>query len=428
MNPERPVFDRRVSWQPQPRPAWLRQLNELGQTLNIKGIVPLDEASLLAEATANTGLTDFGDEEWIRHFRVLLQLIEAEAQLNFFGRLLTRTEFLIYLEARLRITDCYKRHPEIEAEVISEPVFIIGFGRSGTTILHEVLSADPQFRSVRRWEAMFPCPPPATSTYESDPRIARAQDFVDVIHTASPEWKTMHAWGGNLPVEDPEFTLPAFFSEVWPYIFQIPSYEKYFASQDQEYQFWWHKRTLKLLQWKHRKPHWLLKSPTILPRIPALLRTYPDARIIFTHRDPVTSGDSVVNVLGTAYYWRTDDPWSGGVVDEWVMADKRAELWDRVIEWMENGTIAAGSYANCLYQDFMQKPMEALRGIYRDLGLHAPPEAFERMRAYLDSRPVGGQGAAHQYEKRKAAVDAVAAAERARYVRYQRYFKIPDES
>jgi len=142
----------------------------------------------------------------------------------------------------------------------------------------------------------------------------------------------------------------------------------------------------------------------------------------------VTSGDSVVNVLGTAYYWRTDDPWSGGVVDEWVMADKRAELWDRVIEWIENGTIAAGSYANCLYQEFMQKPMETLSGIYRDLGLDATPEAFERMRAYLDSRPVGGQGAAHQYEKRKAAVDAVAAAERARYARYQRYFKIPDES
>jgi hypothetical protein len=420
-------FDRRIAWQPKPRPAWLAQFNGFENALDIKGIVPLDEESLLRTARANTGLDDFGDDIWIRHFRVLIDLVEKEAKLNFFGRILTRSDFLIYLEQRLRITDYYKRFPEIEDEVIKEPIFIIGFGRSGTTILHEVLSTDPQFRSVRRWEALFPCPPPEAATYETDPRAVRAQAWVDVTHAVTPEWQTMHAWGGQIPVEDPEFTYAAFFSEVWPFVFQIPSYEKYFATQDIDYEFWWHKRYLKLLQWKHRRSHWLLKAPTILPKIPDMLRHYPDARIILTHRDPVTSGDSVVGVLGTGYYWRTDDPWGGRVVDHWVMADKRAELWDHVIGQIESGTIPKGHYANFIYHDFMADPIKTIMKLYADLSLPATDETFARMRAFLDSRPVGGHGAAHKYKKHSAEEDAVAAAERAKYVRYQQYFKVPNE-
>ena len=391
----------------------------------MKAIVPLDEDSLLGHAIKNTGLSDFGSDNWLPHFRMLIRLIEEEAKLTFFGRVLTRSDFLLYLEARLRITDEYKRHPEIENEIIKEPIFILGFGRSGTTILHEVLSQDPQFRSVRKWESLFPTPVPEEATYETDPRIAKAQGLVEVVNAISPEWKAMHAWGGALPVEDIEFTYPAFMSEVWPLAFQIPSWEKYFDAQDVSHHFNWHKRTLKLLQWKYKKPHWLLKNPTHLPRIPQLLKTYPDAKFIFTHRDPITSGDSVVNVEGAIYYWRTDDPWGGGVIDEWVMADKRAEMWDNAIGWIENGTIAKGSFANFLYADFMTDPMKAIDQAYRTLGLTIDPAAFERMRAYLAKRPQAAHGK-HNYKK-SAAEDPETAKEREKYERYQRYFGIPNE-
>src|ERR1700733_1258914 len=173
--------DRRQQWQPPARPEWLARLNELGESMDAKGIVPLDPDSLMAQAQANVGLEDFGDDEWIKHFRKLLEFIESEAQLTLFGRILTRSEFLIYLEARLNITDWYRRYPQIDDEVIDEPVFITGFGRSGTTILQEVLIQDPQFRSVRKWEGLFPCPPPEEGTYDTDPRIAKAQAAVDLI-------------------------------------------------------------------------------------------------------------------------------------------------------------------------------------------------------------------------------------------------------
>jgi hypothetical protein len=148
--------DRRDGWALKGRPEWVSETNRLTQLLDIKAVVPLDEASLLDHARRNTGLDDFGEHGWREHFRFLLQTIEEEAQVNFVGRVLTRSDILTYLEARLQVAEAYKRHPEIDDEVITEPVFILGFGRSGTTILHETLSQDPQFRSVRRWEGLFP--------------------------------------------------------------------------------------------------------------------------------------------------------------------------------------------------------------------------------------------------------------------------------
>ena len=90
-------FDRRERWQPAPRPEWVARLNEEGEILNSRSIVPLDENSLLAEARRNTGLDDFGDDGWIDHFRVLIRAVEEEAKLNLMGRILTRQDFVLYL-------------------------------------------------------------------------------------------------------------------------------------------------------------------------------------------------------------------------------------------------------------------------------------------------------------------------------------------
>jgi hypothetical protein len=419
------AYDRRTDWKPAPRPDWVARLNEEGETLNIKSIVPLDETSLLTEARKNTGLDDFGDDNWLEHFRVLIAAIENEAKLNFTGRILTRSDLLIYLEARLEITDCYKRNPEIENEVVAEPVFIVGSGRSGTTIFHEALSQDDQFRVVKRWEAMFPCPPPEEETYLTDPRIEKAHRLITLPERIAPEWKRMHAQAGDLPVECIEFLYLTFLSEVYYCAFQIPSYVDYFRKQDIAETFGWHKRILKLLQWKYKKPHWLLKGPTHMPVLPQLLEAYPDAKLIFMHRDQVTTTDSVVNVQGTIYWWRTDDPWSGGMLDDVMMVEGRVKMWDRIIGWMEDGTIPKGQYTNVIYQDFCTDPMAAIREAYREIGLPMSEAAGERIKTYLDNKPKGVFGK-HEY-KTGGGEAGTAAEERNALRRYQEYFGVPSE-
>src|SRR4029453_18721287 len=152
--------------------------NEEGACLDLKSVVPLDEDSLLSHARKNTGLSDFGSDDWHEPFRIFIKSLEEEADLTLMGRLMTRSDILMHLEARLRIEDEYKRHPQIEDEEMRSPILIVGSGRSGTSAMLNLLSLDPDNGTVKTWEALFPAPPPEAATYRPDPRIAKAHDRI----------------------------------------------------------------------------------------------------------------------------------------------------------------------------------------------------------------------------------------------------------
>jgi hypothetical protein len=416
-------FDRRAAWVPPPRPDWVKRVNDECSALDIRSVVPLDEQSLLDHARRNTGLSDFDDDGWLDHFRVLLDAIDREAQLHFIGRVLARSDFLGYLEARLRIVDWYKCHPEVHEEKIEKPILILGFGRSGTTILFEILSQDPQFRVVRKWEALFPCPPPEPRASFTDPRIELAEKLSAFSENIIPQFQSMHKLGGNLPVESAEFVYLTFLSEIFPMVFQVPTYARYFAQQDHRYTFEWQKKILMLLQSKQRGSRWLLKGPSHLPYLQELLDVYPDARIIFTHRDPIVSADSVVSLHGALYWWRTDHPWGDGTIDDWFIPEARAKIWDDIIERMESGAIPRKSVTHFQYDEFMGDPMASIEKIYRELELTLLPDIEDRMRAYLAAHPQEQFGK-HRYSS---SPESVVAEERHVYRRYQEYFGVSNE-
>jgi hypothetical protein len=418
--------DRRQTYKPHPRPDWVRRINAEGQVLGA-GVVPLDSDSLLATARASTGLGDFGDSDpddhWRAHFEVLIDSIEREADLNLLGRLLTRSDLLIYLQNRLQVIEWYKRHPEIAEQVIAQPVFIVGLPRSGTTILHEVLAQDDQFRFVKKWEALFPCPPPEEKTHATDPRIRRGDDLITIQNRISPEWKSMHDVGGELPVECIEFTTSSFLSEMFTASFQIPSYQDYLQSADITEMYRWHKKMLKLLQWRFKRPHWLFKGCNHEPHMPQLLQIYPDAKIILTHRDPIKAVSSVVSVQGTIFGFRTDDPFSRNSYDNWLRLDAVAAMLNRRVNSIEDGTLPAGQVANIRYADFSSRPIETLRQLYRDLGLALAASTEQKFMDYLARKPKGVFGV-HAYSSEDA---EVIRSERALFKRYQQYFQVPNE-
>ena len=144
-------------WAPPPRPHWVRLLNQLGRNLGDESaLVALDEASLLATAQRVTGLADFGDDAWREPFAILLADIENEAKLNLTGRLLTRYDLLRSLVFRLRMAEAEKRQPQILDEEIREPIIVAGLGRTGTSILHELMAQDPRLRAPLGWEMRYP--------------------------------------------------------------------------------------------------------------------------------------------------------------------------------------------------------------------------------------------------------------------------------
>ena len=152
--------------------------------------------------SATAGFSDFGGDEWREPFAVLIKAINEEAELNLFGRLMTRSDILLWLQARLGIEAAYKQHPEIDDEVIDAPLFVTGLPRSGTSILFEILAQDPQFGSVRNWEMMFPYPPPEQARPTRPIRASNAAEhLVTQWYRVTPTYRSMHEMGANIPNE-----------------------------------------------------------------------------------------------------------------------------------------------------------------------------------------------------------------------------------
>ena len=410
-------------WTPPPRPDWVARLNEEGACMDLPGVVPLDENSVLAAAIRNTGLTDFGADDWREPFQVLMRGLDREAELNLMGRLRIRQEIIQLLEARLRIEDTCKRHPEITEQQIAQPMMIIGQGRSGTSLLQNVLSANPDNGGLTQWEAMFPCPPPEKASYGNDPRIAKADLRIRQWNRVTPSMVSVHEFGGTVPIEDCEIFSINFMSPSWFGCFaQVPSYDAYMATCDPLLAVRYHQRILQLLQWKNPRRHWVVKDVPHLDRLVPLLKVYPDACFLWPHRDPVRALSSGIGAIGTLQHTGTDHVFKGGSL-EWVSnPELSAARFDRVIDQLESGAVPRERIYHLLYRDLVSDTMGTLENIYRHFGLHLSAAGRKGMEQYMadnprDSRP------AHKVDMSAA---EVARARRA-YQRYQEYFNIPDE-
>ena len=411
-------------WKPPPRPEWVARVNEEGRGMDIASLLPLEPAELIARAMANTGLSDFGQDPWREGFEILVKALNEEADLNLFGRLMTRSDLLIWLEERLAIEDAYRRHPEIDEQVVDAPVFIVGQARSGTSILFELLSTDGRFGVPTNWEIMFPCPPPEAATYRSDPRIAKAQHLLTQWHRVAPSFLSMHELGATIPNECKVAMNCTFTSDNLTGLFQVPSYYAWLAQADLTVPYAYYKRMLKLLQWKNPRRHWLLKSPSHTESLPVLFKVFPDARVVYTHRDPVRARASVVNLLGTLYWMRSDKPFDAASFERLMTAEAYAASLDRVIDQIESGEIPRAQIHDFLFADLMRSPPDALSALYGRLNMDFTAAAKKAAAEYLEHKPSGKFGR-NVYELGE---QERITRERALFARYQAFHGVPDET
>jgi hypothetical protein len=336
---------------------------------------------------------------------------------------MTRSDLLVHLEGRLRVIDWYKRHPEVQKQKVEAPVFVVGLPRSGTTIMEEILGADPNARSVHMWEAKFPCPPPHPRDPKPDPRIARADALVGLQDAITPEWASMHKVGGDLPVECIEFTYSSFVSYAFSASFAVPNYTRYVAANDHRSAFEWHEKILKLLQSTGRPKHWLLKGPTHLPVLPALFERYPDARLVLMLRDPVKATASVVDVSGTLYYMRSDNTGLNKAHGQFIDGHPAVHALQRVIDWLETGTIPRNRIQAVPYLDFFADPGRGLEKLYAGLGLPLDDASRRAMLGYIANKPKDKFGH-HDYA---VGSSDLIASERAKWQAVQAYFGVKSE-
>lgn len=416
---------RREAWQPPVRPDWVTRVNEEGRYIDIRGVVPLDPESIIRAAIANTGLDDFGAEDWRAPFEAMLKSFDEEANLTLTGRIMTRSDVLMFLEGRLRVEDLYKRHPEIEDEEIVAPVWILGQGRTGTSILQKLMAMDPRSRTLNTYDALFPVKEehPAGTP---DPRIDRTEQRMKMWSRVTPEIATVHDFGGDEPIEFIMAEALSFRTPAWLNLMGLtPGYNAFVAQNPngQVDSIAYGKRVLKAIQWQSPGGRWILKSPDALSYIPDVLKVFPDVQFVWAHRDPIRALSSAINMIGTIVWVRSDILPPSGLFDFLTDPAVSAENLSQPIQWIEDGRMPKDQLHNIHYDALMADPVQAIGDLYGRLGMAFGGEFRSRVEGYFAANPRHSR-ATHNYSTGE---QERIAEERKHYRRYQDYFQVPSE-
>jgi sulfotransferase family protein len=205
-------------------------------------------ADLMASAQAQTGLDDFGDDSFRAGLEVLTRSLRDAARLNAVGELALPALIVKHLAQRLQVEDWYRRRPEIADEPIQRPLIGLGLPRTGSTALSHLLAADPCARSLRRWEAGEPCPPPST-VVGPDPRIARADEEGALQQQLAPRLSALVPSTPTGPEECQDLLALDFKSHYFQAFAYVPSYSAWLLDADLASTYAYERRTLQLLQW-----------------------------------------------------------------------------------------------------------------------------------------------------------------------------------
>jgi hypothetical protein len=349
-----------------------------------KKLWPLDRDALSAAARRRTGLADFGDPAIESRLAILAKSIESEADLHPLGRLLASIHLGDLLKTRLRLEETWRKKPGFEAEGIQRPVFITGMPRSGSTFLHEVLAQDTDNRAPRVWEVMSPLPTGAKR------RICGTAACLWWFRQIAPAADSVHPIRATTPHECVAIQSYTLLSREFVTTFRVPTYEAFLDKTDFDPAYAWEKRFLQYLQWQQPARRWVLKAPDHMFNMEGLLRVFPDAAIIQTHRNPlevIESSSRLTEVVQRTF--ARPQEWSEiGIREARVLADGL----DRITRFREAHPELEDRFVDVNYDDLISDPLKTVRRLYRELNLPLTPATVERVQSLARSRSrYGGQ-------------------------------------
>ena len=353
----------------------------------------LDVEQIEDEARTRTGLDDTGGDHYREGLERLVASMNEEGTLTELGEAMMLLRLSTLLAARLGVEETYRQHPEIDDEVIGGPVLVLGLPRTGTTALSQLVAADPRFRSLRTWESAAPVPPPETATEHTDPRIAATEQGIAMMNDAFPLMRTMHHAEATTATECQDLLGMSFRTAHFDGFARVPSYMAWVVDTDMRETYRYHRRVLRLLQWHCPPTLWHLKTPVHMLSLDALVESYPNARFLWSHRDPTEVLGSVCSLIHYTRSWSSDldDSVELGAeqVDRWWMAVERAmEFRQRVGE---------DRFADISFRDLQSDPVGALAGGLEQLGLPFDRHSRTAVEAWAGSHEPGMHGT-HTYE------------------------------
>lgn len=344
-------------------------------------------------ARAATGLDDFGSTYYREGLERTIDGLNNEADLNELGAIIQHATISNALIQRLKIIDTYKQHPEIADEVVDGPVVILGLPRTGTTALGNLVSNDPQFRSLRTWESQAPTPPPEAATQYTDPRIAQAAEGIAMIDQMFPNFKAMNITGAEAATECQDLMGMSFRTYHFDGVVRVPSYIEWLLETDMRETYEYHEQVLKLLQWHCKPSLWHLRTPVHMFALDAFVEVYPNAKFLWSHRDPAKVLGSVCSLISYIRSWSSDrkDPHELGAEQLAWWAKGIGRAMDFRKEFGDD------RFVDVSFADLQTDSVKTVADSYDKLGLEFSDAARAKVQEWANSHKPGDRGA-HKYE------------------------------
>lgn len=404
------------------RPLGVSVLNQAGRLAKSLGLGGrLDTLNLVAAARRKTGFSDFGDEWFMEPLDALVRSINREARLTPLGLALQKTRIVAALSTRLRAERLIGKHPEILDLDLGRTVLIAGLQRTGTTLLHRMIAADPGMRELRAWEALNPAPLPGETAGSSPRRVRIAELAERTMAYLAPDFMVVHPIEHDAPEEDVFLLDLSFMSQSPEATMHVPAYSQWLERQDHTRCYRYAVTMLKLLQWQRPAAHRVLKTPNHLEHLEVILKAIPDSCVVQTHRDPKKSVTSFLSMVAHARGILSDDVDTAAIAGHWLRKSHR--MIQRSMEVRSRS--GEERFIDVFYADLLADPLGELRRIYEHAGIELTPAAQEAARA-ATLRERRNRCGRHVYAPESFGL-TVAEIDR-HYAFYRRRYCIPDEA
>lgn len=363
-----------------------------------------DRDELLAKGQERAGgLTELGTGQFLEGMDRFVDSLNDEARLNDVGRLIAEERILLHIVNRLHYVHDREQYPGIADVDVVKPVFIVGLPRTGTTILHDILNQDPANRAPLTWELMFPSPPPEAATGNDDPRVAACQATIPSGDVQSTMFKAMHPMGATLSQECVVMMGEAMCTPLFHNQFRVPTYQDWVDTEaDWSAVYEFHRLQLQHLWWRKPGDRWMLKTGAHMWGLEQLLATYPDARIVFTHRDPVKSMTSYASLTALVRSRGSDEVDPIEIAADWTARLKM--VLERSMAVRSAREYPDAVFYDMHFSDFVADQFTEVEKIYDALDLPMSDAGVAAMRTFIADNPKGKDGI-HRYAPEEFGVD-----------------------
>lgn len=403
------------------RPLSVAAFNRAGRLARRLGYDDrLQEDRLIAAARRRTGLSDFGDDWFLEPLRVLVQSVNDEARLTPMGAVIQRSRIESALAIRLRAERLLRDHREIQNLELGRVIVIAGLQRTGTTLLHRLIAADPGMRALRSWEALSPVPLRGEVPGDPRGRIRGAKLAARAARFLAPDFLAVHPIEWDAPEEDVLLLDASFMSQSPEATMHVPRYSRWLEGQDHRKPYEYLATLLKILHWQRPGRGWVLKTPHHLEYLDVLLDVFPGACIVQTHRDLRESVPSFWSMVAHARGMLSDHVDPNEIGAHWLRKTRR--MLERSMEVRRTRPDVA--FVDVAYRDLVRDPPGALRRVFRGAGIDFTESVGGAAKA-ASARNIKDRYGRHVYAPGAFGLDEAAIGET--FEPYRRAYGIHDE-